>query len=202
MSEIHEEVEALIEAIEPQLQNSLGLITQEDWSDNPEKDMVLKIQFPLTERNLKYAFDLQNMSIKHSCNENERVVTLISKLLEFYKIFKDRYFIYNDNAQRVFDYQEEKNKRKKSGGLEAEIKFQSDLTEHFQKLTVLFKKINNLVSDDRVVIPTFNDEPIPLIMAPLFEENYPQIKTFLEKREEKENAKANGTTKGESTHSS
>lgn len=182
--ELHEEVEAALEAYEPQLLNSLGLVTEENWVWSDDRKDTFELQFQLTKRNLTFAQQLQTLAITHNNSTHERVVDVVNRLISLYDIFKERYNEYNISSAEIIRgiKEKQKEKGKKTLSVELEVKFQSDVAEAYSKLTALYKKINNLASDDRIIIPTFNDVPIPLVMREQMEEAFPNIKPFLEKK--------------------
>jgi len=184
---LNEEVETYLDIIAPLTKNSLGLIESEDWVYSEDRAEVFNLQYMLTERNLKYALELQTKAFFFKEHERPEVIRAVKELMYFYDIFVQRFNAYNENSSSVMQNLSEKKSKRygkaKLTAMEYEIKFQSDLTNAYTKLTLLYKKIINATSEDRVVIPTFNDEPLPLLMREQLEETFPQLKKFLEKQD-------------------
>ena len=194
MEELNEDVLSFIETIKPQLDGSIVIVKSEDWS--AVEDLYPRIsshdlQFMLTLRNVEYAVKLRTISLAAGCADHKAVVDLQSGLQEFYTIYKERFDNYFSNVSKIFadlirmekEANKDKTRKSKLSYQETEVKFQSDITNSMQKLRIQMQKLTNSVNPTTLEIPTFNDTPIPLVMREIAEKEFPQIKTFLEKKE-------------------
>lgn len=194
MEKLNEDVLSFIETIKPQLDGSIVIVRSEDWSK--VEDLYPRIsshdlQFMLTLRNVEYAVKLRTISLVAGCTDHIVVVELQEGLQEFYTTYKERYDNYFSNVAKIFEdlinsgkaYEKDTKRKAKLTYQEAEVKFQSDITNSMQKLRVQMQKLTNSVNPTTLEIPTFNDTPIPLVMREIAEKEFPQIKTFLEKKE-------------------
>jgi len=194
MEKLNEDVLSFIETIKPQLDGSIVIIKSEDWST--VEDLYPRInshnlQFMLTLRNVEYAVKLRTISLAAGCTDHKDVVELQDGLQEFYTIYKERFDNYFSNVAKIFEdlirleklAKKDAGKKSKLSYQETEVKFQSDITNSMQKLRVQMQKLTNSVNPTTLEIPTFNDTPIPLVMREIAEKEFPQIKIFLEKKE-------------------
>lgn len=187
------EIESFIETVEKQIDASLAFVTSEDWSrlDNLyEKIDVHNMQYLFVERNVKFAEDLSSKASKQGLLSDKKVKATLHKLLEIFSIYEQRYEYYITHMdymgiiekRRGAKTQSEVARKKRTKLMDDEIKFQSDISVKIINLRTKVKEISLLDSTETVVIPTFNDIPIPLAMKDAFIRKVPQLKEILENK--------------------
>jgi hypothetical protein len=66
-----------------------------------------------------------------------------------------------------------------SENLKNEIKFRSDITSNIASLRSTMLKIARLSDKTKVVVPLFNDRPMPILMRARAEETFPDVKEMM-----------------------
>lgn len=186
MAELDVTIESFIETIEKTYPNELKFIQENDWSniDSVNKRIKLhNLQLILTERSVKNADNLYSLALKKDSTENKKVKQVLKDLISFFDFYEARYDYYvskQDWSSFIDDSDEED--EGKSKRMEAEIKFQSDLSKSVTEFKSIIRKIQMANDKSIINIPVFNDIPIPLAMRGLVESRYPETKELYEEK--------------------
>jgi hypothetical protein len=198
VTDLHKEVEALIEAVEPQLKGGLVIVENEDWTASFNRSESFDLQYMLTANNLEHAIQLQTLALKHNDHQKDRVLEVIFSLCRFFDIMQERYLSYFHNSeQRLLNLIQKKKAKESSSetkkstlsAAEIEMKFQGELTKKYQKLVNLHKKLLTLSDETSLDVQLYGDAKTPFMMASQMEDIFPQIRLHIEKIEKQENKK-------------
>jgi hypothetical protein len=204
------DIETFIETVEKQIDASLAFVSSEDWSqlDNLyEKIDVHNMQFLFVDRNVKFAEELSTKASKQGFLTDPKIKSTIRKLLGIYEIYEQRYdhYITNMDYLKIIERrkgaksQSEVARKSRTKLMDDEIKFQSDISVKVINLRTKVKEISLLDSTETVLIPTFNDTPIPLAMRDAFIRKVPQLKEILENKKNEAQTLSEGSG-GESSN--
>jgi hypothetical protein len=204
------DIETFIETVEKQIDASLAFVSSEDWSqlDNLyEKIDVHNMQFLFVDRNVKFAEELSTKASKQGFLADPKIKSTIRKLLGIYEIYEQRYdhYITNMDYLKIIERrkgaksQSEVTRKSRTKLMDDEIKFQSDISVKVINLRTKVKEISLLDSTETVLIPTFNDTPIPLAMRDAFIRKVPQLKEILENKKNEAQTLSEGSG-GESSN--
>lgn len=197
MEELDFELSASLDTIVPQIGGTLALIKSEDWSEialAEERAIIHALHESLTKRNLAFALDIQKLAVSKNQHNFEQVSSVISKLNEFYVIYKqryNRYLVSQDEKLRLLLESKEKTtklKRNKNGRVvlsaaDTEAKFQTELTKSMLELSKMSRQLADLDNPDKITVLTHGDVPIPLAMQESVESLFPSVRNFLERRD-------------------
>lgn len=197
MEELDFELNAFLDTVVPQIGGTLALIKSEDWSEivfPEERAIIHNLHESLTKRNLNFALDIQKLAVSKNQHNFEQVSSVISKLNEFYVIYKQRYERYlRSQDEKLRTLLENKSsttklKRNKNGKVvlseaDAEVKFQTELTKSMLELSKISRQLADLDNPDKITVLTHGDVPIPLAMYESVGSLFPSVRNFLERKD-------------------
>lgn len=193
------ELNSLIETVRMQMVGTSQIVKADDWSDSiflSERIETEGLHYTLTQRSLTFAVKIQKVAVQKGYSQAEEVKSLVSELASLGDLFRHRaekYFLVKSREIETLIAEKGRAAKAKSKDgspksklsfAENEIKFQSDLSTHVNNILNLSGSLTDLDNPDKVLIPTFNNTPIPLVMKDLAIDKFPAIAELLKRRNE------------------
>lgn len=191
------ELNSLITTVRMQMVGTSQIVNSDDWTEFPslsERIEIESLHYTLTQRSLTFALKIQKVAIEKGFSQEEEVKTLVSELGNLGLLFRERaerYFLIK--SQEVKNLVLERGRaakaktkdttsKSKLSFAENEVKFQSDLSTHINNILNLSGSLMDLDNPDKVLIPTFNNTPIPLVMKEFVLEEFPEVNELLKRK--------------------
>jgi hypothetical protein len=171
------------------LKRSLDFITTDDWTTLDtvkERSESYRIHNSLVS---KAVGALEKLVKESSDYKEERVVNYIKSVSKMWSVHQKRAARYIQNKDWADEYLKAKESKDSEGALTSfndEIELQSSIEAGVEKLQsrVSVLPINGDTTK-KVAIQTYEDKKFSLIMAPLVESKYPEVKSIMEEKSNK-----------------
>lgn len=186
MSELTTEVQSLIDTLDKVVYKELTFIKdpENDWTkmkDFNARKSTHDLHKLLTQRNVNYCKNLFILASKNDDIEEREVKVMLDKLGEFFSEYESKFDYYISKTD-LGDMMANIKNSNKAAAIKDELEFQSDITKNVADMRNVMMQISRLQDKTKVVIPIFNDRPVPFFMKEVMENRYPEIKVALEEK--------------------
>jgi hypothetical protein len=180
MEQQQDNLESLVAAFNGTLNKEWQFVNDYPWKDKgtvKDRSDAYSLHYLITSKRIDTAEKIVKLAGKEGKGGRKDVSKVNREAKKFFEFFKEACEQYIGQADYVTLVEE-------GGNVAAEINFQTEISHKLFTLQSKMKGISDSTKESKVSVSLFGDVNIPILLRDIAEQEFPEIKSYLNERRE------------------